>query len=51
MEEADALCDRIAIMESGRIKCYGSSMFLKSKYGKGYVLSVVVKDAGRLIIF
>ncbi|KAK6624522.1 hypothetical protein RUM44_011381 [Polyplax serrata] len=46
MEEADALCDRIAVMDCGKIKCYGSPMFLKTKYGKGYVLSIVVPDVG-----
>ncbi|XP_048510198.1 ATP-binding cassette sub-family A member 7-like [Athalia rosae] len=34
MEEADVLGDRIAIMNSGRMKCYGTSMFLKKYYGK-----------------
>ena len=33
MDEADFLADRIAIMGSGRLQCYGSSMFLKRKYG------------------
>ena len=40
MEEADALSDRIAIMNHGRIKCCGSPMFLKSVFGCGYNLSV-----------
>ncbi len=34
MEEADALGDRIAIMAAGKVKCYGTSMFLKKAYGK-----------------
>ena len=34
MEEADILGDRIAIMHSGQLKCYGSSMFLKNLLGK-----------------
>ena len=29
MDEADLLCDRIAIMSEGRLKCSGSSLFLK----------------------
>lgn len=33
MEEADALGDRIAIMNHGIIVCYGTSMFLKKAYG------------------
>ena len=32
MDEADLLGDRIAIMADGKIKCCGSSMFLKSQY-------------------
>ena len=38
MEEADALCNRIAIMVNGQIKCIGSSQHLKSKFGDGYNL-------------
>lgn len=34
MEEADVLGDRIAIMDHGRVSCYGTSMFLKKLYGK-----------------
>ena len=33
MEEADSLCDRIAIIDHGRIIAYGSSSDLKSKLG------------------
>ena len=33
MDEADVLGDRIAIMTEGVIKCCGSSLFLKNKYG------------------
>lgn len=33
MDEADLLGDRIAIMADGELKCCGSSMFLKKKYG------------------
>ena len=38
MDEADILGDRIAIMASGKIKCCGSSLFLKKKFGVGYNL-------------
>ncbi|ESO83918.1 hypothetical protein LOTGIDRAFT_229502 [Lottia gigantea] len=44
MDEADLLGDRIAIMADGVIKCCGSSLFLKKKYGAGYHM-VVVKQA------
>lgn len=33
MDEADLLGDRIAIMADGVVKCCGSSLFLKNKYG------------------
>lgn len=38
MDEADLLGDRIAILSGGRLQCYGSSFFLKKKYGAGYHL-------------
>uniref|UniRef100_A0A2S2QYG5 ATP-binding cassette sub-family A member 3 n=1 Tax=Sipha flava TaxID=143950 RepID=A0A2S2QYG5_9HEMI len=44
MEEADVLGDRIAIMDHGKVKCYGTSLFLKKAYGTGYNLTIV-KDA------
>lgn len=34
MDEADLLGDRIAIMAGGELQCYGSPLFLKTKYGK-----------------
>jgi ATP-binding cassette subfamily A (ABC1) protein 3 len=36
MDEADVLGDRIAIMAAGKLRCSGSSLFLKSRYGVGY---------------
>ncbi|XP_015521738.2 retinal-specific phospholipid-transporting ATPase ABCA4 [Neodiprion lecontei] len=36
MEEADVLGDRIAIMDSGKLKCYGSPMYLKKCYGHNH---------------
>ena len=41
MDEADILGDRIAIMAKGKISCVGSSIFLKSKFGVGYNLTLV----------
>eukprot|EP00466_Bigelowiella_natans_P015839 jgi/Bigna1/33997/e_gw1.4.41.1 len=41
MDEADLLGDRIAILASGRLKCYGSSLFLKNRFGSGYRLDMV----------
>eukprot|EP00347_Sterkiella_histriomuscorum_P002219 403369012 len=40
MDEADILGDRIAIMGDGKIKCCGSSLFLKNRYGAGYNLVI-----------
>ncbi|BFG38061.1 hypothetical protein CerSpe_243350 [Prunus speciosa] len=41
MDEAEVLGDRIAIMANGSLKCCGSSLFLKHKYGVGYTLTLV----------
>ena len=38
MDEADILGDRIAIMTGGKIKCCGSGLFLKERFGVGYNL-------------
>ncbi len=34
MDEADSLCDRIAIIKNGEIKCCGSPYFLKERFGR-----------------
>ncbi|RHY92148.1 hypothetical protein DYB35_010826, partial [Aphanomyces astaci] len=44
MDEADILGDRIAIMAEGELRCCGSSMFLKNRYGAGYNFSLVKTD-------
>lgn len=44
MDEADILGDRIGIMSQGKIKCLGSSLFLKNRYGSGYKLTMVKRD-------
>jgi ATP-binding cassette, subfamily A (ABC1), member 3 len=36
MEEADALSDRIVLMNHGKVKCCGSPLFLKNRFGSGY---------------
>ncbi|TYZ60931.1 hypothetical protein PybrP1_004334 [[Pythium] brassicae (nom. inval.)] len=41
MDEADILGDRIAIMAEGELRCVGSSLFLKNRFGVGYRLSFV----------
>ena len=44
MDEADILGDRIAIMADGKIKCCGSSLFLKNRFGIGYNLIMAKKS-------
>lgn len=41
MDEADLLADRIAVVSSGELQCVGSSLFLKSRYGVGYNMTLV----------
>ena len=36
MDEAESLCDKIAIMINGKFVCFGSPSHLKQKYGQGY---------------
>ena len=40
MEEADVLCDRIAIMAGGELQCIGRSWQLKRRFGKGYTATI-----------
>ena len=40
MDEADLLGDRIAIMAEGKLRCVGTSLFLKNHYGVGYILTI-----------
>lgn len=41
MDEADILGDRIAIISNGKMRCCGSSLFLKKCFGSGYYLTLV----------
>ncbi|XP_058116847.1 phospholipid-transporting ATPase ABCA3-like [Anopheles coustani] len=41
MEEADILGDWIAIMEYGELVAFGTPLFLKQRYGKGYTLKLL----------
>ncbi|KAI8501113.1 ATP-binding cassette sub- A member 5 [Branchiostoma belcheri] len=41
MDEADILADRKAIISKGTLRCAGSSLFLKNRYGVGYHLGLV----------
>jgi len=42
MEEAESLCDRIAIMVGGQIRCIGTSTHIKNKFGSGYEIEIKV---------
>ncbi|KAF4375889.1 hypothetical protein F8388_004979 [Cannabis sativa] len=40
MEEADILSDRIGIMAKGKLRCIGTSIRLKSRFGTGFIANV-----------
>jgi hypothetical protein len=42
MEEADVLADRVAIMKKGGLQCVGSPLQLKTRFGGGFRLGVVL---------
>lgn len=44
MDEADYLGDRIGIMGDGQMLCCGSNVFLKNKFGSGYLITFVKKS-------
>lgn len=48
LAEAEALCDRIAILVSGKLRCIGSIQHLKRKFGKDYILKIKVKETSQL---
>lgn len=45
MEEAELLADRIAVLKSGKLQCYGTGLFLKERFGVGYNLTMVIDRA------
>ncbi|KAL0868036.1 hypothetical protein ABMA27_008685 [Loxostege sticticalis] len=47
MDEADILGDRKAVISKGRVRCAGTSLFLKNKFGIGYHLTLVLDGACR----
>lgn len=40
MDEAETLCDKIAIQVNGKFVCFGSPSHLKEKYGQGYKVDI-----------
>lgn len=47
MDEADILADRKAVISKGKLRCCGSSLFLKNKFGIGYHLTLVLEGNTR----
>ncbi|XP_024158019.1 ABC transporter A family member 2 [Rosa chinensis] len=45
MEEADILGDRIGIMAKGRLRCIGTSIRLKSRFGTGFIATVSFSES------
>jgi ABC-type multidrug transport system ATPase subunit len=45
MEEADVLADTITIIAKGRLRCFGSALRLKGKFGAGYRIAASVTAA------
>lgn len=43
MEEAEALCTRIAIQVRGRFRCLGTALRLKLRYGSEYLIEIVME--------
>lgn len=43
MEEADILGDRVAIMARGKLRCIGTPIHLKTRFGAGYRVNVSVR--------
>ena len=41
MDEAEQLCDRLAIMINGRFVVFGSPNYLKTQYGQGYTIELI----------
>ena len=44
IDEAENLCQRIAFLINGKIKCLGSSNLIKEKFGDGFELNVSIKN-------
>ena len=45
MEEADSLCDKIVIIDQGKIKTVDTSDNLKRMYGNGILFEVTFNDS------
>jgi ABC-type multidrug transport system ATPase subunit len=45
MEEADAVCDRVAIVTKGDLRCIGTTSHLKQRFAAGYTIVVTLHQA------
>ncbi|KAJ5080784.1 intein-containing abc transporter a family member 1-related precursor [Anaeramoeba ignava] len=48
MEEADILSDRIAILAAGKLRCLGTSLHLKNKFGAGYRINIIIEEESNI---
>jgi ATP-binding cassette subfamily A (ABC1) protein 3 len=48
LEEAENLADKLAIMAQGRLKCCGTTLFLKNKCGAGYKLDIIIENQQKI---
>ncbi|RDD36392.1 ATP-binding cassette sub-family A member 5 [Trichoplax sp. H2] len=48
MDEADILADRKAIISAGKLRCAGSSLFLKNRFGIGYHLGMIASPDSQI---
>lgn len=46
MAEADLLCDRVGMVDHGRMRCVGAPNELKARFGVGHTLSVLFSAHG-----
>jgi ATP-binding cassette subfamily A (ABC1) protein 3 len=42
MEEAEALGTKMTIMVAGKLKCFGTTLQIKEKYGQGFQVEIKV---------
>lgn len=47
MEEADTLCNEIGVITTGKLRCVGNSVYLKSQFTEGVKIQIVLKKGHR----
>nr|XP_019945693.1 PREDICTED: ATP-binding cassette sub-family A member 12 [Paralichthys olivaceus] len=45
MEECEALCSRLAIMDKGQFRCLGSLQHIKNRFGSGFTVRMYLAEA------